>query len=211
MIEQFARVLAKALFNKKAGNYSEAVNELESSFNKLIAFDYNTLAPMSDSEIISLLTLSKESAAAKCIIAAKLFKERTAILEITSGDKAETEKGYRRSFNLFVEAMLNDDDTYYNEFEGYYSDIDAVIDKLDTFSFPFELKYKLFRFYEMTGDYAGAEDELFRLKKMDFDRIKEEGIRFYNDLKELSDTELSEGNFSIVEVMEGLEDFLEEQ
>lgn len=207
MIEQLARVLAKVLFNKKQGNTREAADEVESAFKNIIGFDYITISAMSVEDLISLLTFSKESASAKCIIAGKLFKERTEIKEITNIDESEITAGYQKSLNLFIEGMLKDEDPSSNEFSGYYSDIDVVINKLKNKEIPAGLRFRLFKYYGLTGKYAKAEDELFRLKDLNYDNIQQAGTQFYNGLEKLSEAKLREGNFSKEEVLQGMIEF----
>lgn len=206
MIEQLARVLAKVFFNKQQGSYQEAVGNIENAFNTLIGFDYNMISKMSVEDITSLLTMSKESASVKCIIAGKLFKERTDVKEFSNSDQAEVIEGYQKSLNLFIEGLINDEDPAANEFSGYYSDIEVVIKKSGS-NIPIDLRYRLFRYYELTGNYAKAEDELFRLKDSGYNNIIAEGMRFYNELEKLSDAKLSAGNFSKEEVLQGMIEF----
>lgn len=206
MIEQLARVLAKVFFNKQQGNYKEAVENIENAFNTLIGFNYKMISVMSIEDIISLLSMSKESASVKCIITAKLFKERTEIKELSNNNQEEIAEGYQKSLILFIEGLINDEDPSANEFSGYYSDIEIVIKKIGN-NLPIDLRFKLFKYYELTGNYAKAEDELFRLKDLQYENIEQEGIRFYNELEKLSDAKLKEGNFSKEEVFQGMMEF----
>ena len=81
MIEQLVRVLAKILLNKETGNYQEAKNNIETAFKNILGLDYNLVKVLSAQDIISLLKISKDDAmlSIKCIIMAKLLKERADI------------------------------------------------------------------------------------------------------------------------------------
>ena len=109
MIEQLVKVLAKILFNKETGDFRAANSEIESAFKNITGLDYFMLNKLSDKDIISLLNISKDNAAAtiKCLIIAKLLKEKAElpinekIFEENSGEE------YLKALSLMLEGIIN--------------------------------------------------------------------------------------------------------
>ena len=73
MIAQLVKVLAKILFNKETGDFRAADKEIESAFLNITGLDYFLLKTLSDTDIISLLNVSKENSTApiKCLMIGK--------------------------------------------------------------------------------------------------------------------------------------------
>ncbi len=86
MIEQLVKVLAKILFNKKEGSYQEAINNVDTAFKNILGLDFNLLNALSAKDIISLLEIAKDNSSIniKCIVIAKLLKERADIKNISN-------------------------------------------------------------------------------------------------------------------------------
>ena len=66
------------------------------------------------------------------------------------------------------------------------------------------VKFKLFRYYDWSGEYATAENLLFQLVEVDYPEIRPIGILFYRRLQKKSDADLILGGLPRPEVEEGL-------
>ena len=91
MIEQLIKVLAKILFNKKEGSFQEAINNIDTAFKNILGLDFNLLNALSAKDIISLLEMAKDNASIniKCIVLAKLLKERTDIENLSNKEEVK--------------------------------------------------------------------------------------------------------------------------
>jgi hypothetical protein len=208
MIEQLAKVLAKILFNKENGDYNSALNKINAAFNSIVGIDHNMLTQLSADDIISLLKISKDNTTAgiKCIAIAKLFKEKADIEKLNGNEKPELVYNYQKALRLYIEGILNIKNTDI-DIGNFYPDVKEIVDVLDGDITP-EIRIGLFKFYVLLGDYDKAENELFRLKNLDYPNIEEEGIKFFRKLEELSENDLIKGNFSRAEVTQGFSDFI---
>jgi len=206
MIDQLAKVLAKVIFNKENNNYDAAFNEVENGLNNIVGLDYNLISALSDKDILSLLSLNKESAGIKCIIIAKLLKEGTELKALGKSQSADLTYDYLKSLNLYLEGIpKNKDDK--EILAAYDPDVDELINKIEQHNFSPEIRYKVFKYYELQNKFGQASNELFKLKSLGYDNINIEGIRFYERLKELKDDELKKGNITREEVQKGLNEF----
>jgi len=206
MIEQMVKVLAKILFNKEAGNYNAAVNNIDAAFNSITGLDYNMINDLSANDIISILKMSKDDAAVsiKCIVIAKLLKEKIDIAKLNSDENSRLVYNYQKAISLYLEGILNKKNVEIDLSE-YYLDVKEIV-KIIEDEIPQNTRYRLFKFYELIGEYDKAENELFRLKNLNYPHIEEEGIIFFRNLEKLSEIDLMKGNLSKEEVARGLAD-----
>jgi hypothetical protein len=207
MIEQLVKVLAKILFNKESRNYNTAVNEIDAAFKSITGLDYNMINDLSASDIISVLKMSKDDAAVsiKCIVIAKLLKEKTDIAKLNSDENSRLIYNYQKAINLSLEGILNNKNVEI-DLSNYYADVKDIAKIIEDEMLQ-NSRYGLFKFYELIGEYDKAENELFRLKNLNYPKIEEEGIIFFRNLEKLSEIDLIKGNLSKEEVARGLADF----
>ncbi|HSR16502.1 MAG TPA: DUF6483 family protein [Ignavibacteriaceae bacterium] len=204
MIEQIVRVLAKILFNVEMGNYRGAFDEIDSAFKGLTGLDYHFLNSLSDKDIIALLKISEDNeiTGAKCFVIGKLLKE-AAGLKAMEENNYRINSEYQKALSLYLEGILSNKNSV-EIFSGYFKDIDIIVEKIKDDKITPDIRFKLFKFYELTGKYDKAENELFNLKKLNYLDIQKEGINFYGKLEMMSDYELKKGNFSREEVKQRL-------
>jgi len=173
MIEQLVKVLAKILFNKEGGNYKEALNNIDVAFNNITGLNYNLLNKLSAKDIISLLKISKDDSTAdiKCIVIAKLLNERAEIEKLINKNNSNRFYDYQKIINLYLEGILNNKNNEI-ELKNYYSDVKEII-KITEDEIPPDIRFKLFKFYELSDEYDNAENELFKLRDLDYPGIKQ--------------------------------------
>jgi len=200
-------VLAKILFNKEARNYEEAINNIDTAFSNILGLDMNLLTKLSAEDIISLIRIAKDDSTAsmKYIVIAKLLKEKAEIEKLSGREISVLFYDYQKVLRLYLEGILNNKNTNL-ELRDYYADVNEII-KIIKDEIPQDTRFKLFRFYELSGEYDKAENELFRLRNLDYNNIEEEGKSFFRRLEKLSNTDLMKGNFSREEAAQGLAEF----
>jgi hypothetical protein len=151
IIEQLVKVLAKILFNKEAGNYNAAVSDIDAAFNSITGLDYSMINDLSANDIISILRMSKDDAVSiKCIVIAKLLKEKTDIAKLNSDENSRLVYNYQKSISLYLEGILNNKNVEIDLSE-YYSDVKEIV-KIIEDEIPPETRYGLFKFYELIGE-----------------------------------------------------------
>jgi hypothetical protein len=207
MIEQLVQVLAKILFNKEAKNYQEANNDIDAALNNILGLDYNLVYALSARDIISLLEISKDNTMLniKCIAIAKLLKERAEIKNLNDKEDLSSIYDYQKALILFLEGILNNKNTD-TDLSSYYSDIKEIVKNIND-EISEDIRFKLFKFYELIGEFDKAEAELFMLRDLDYFNIQDEGIQFYRKLERLNDIDLIKGNLSKEKVTRGLKEF----
>ena len=207
MIEQLVKVLAKILSNKDAGNFNAALNNIDDALNTIVGLDHNIIAQLSANDIIALLEMSKDDTTdgIKCVVIAKLLKEKADLSKQNSNDKSTLVYNYQKAITLYLHGILNNKNGVI-DLRNYHPDVKEIVKNIIN-EIPDETRFRLFKFYEQIGEFDNAEDELFKLKDIHYPKIEEEGILFFRNLEKLSDIELLKGNLSKEEIMQGLADF----
>jgi len=207
MIEQLVQVLAKLLFNKEAKNYDEALKEIENASKSIVGLDFKLLEELSAYDIKSLLALTKNDSTVnvKLIIIAKLIKEKTEILKLTSPDNPNFISNYQKAISLYLDGILNNKNIEI-DLSRFYQDVKELENILEG-EINSDTRIKFFKFYEHLGEYTKAENELFKLREMNYPDIEKVGARFFKKLEKLSEDDLQKGNFSKEDVAQGIKDF----
>lgn len=207
MIDQLIKVLAKIFFNKEIGDYPAALKEIDSALTGITGLDYNFLSSLTDQDIISLIKISEdnEMTGMKCFVMGKLLKERAGAREMGNNINTEIHNEYEKALSLYLEGILSNKNIV-NLFSDYFTDIETIVDKINNEDLRPEIRFKLFKFYELAGKYDKTENELFLLKKIRYIDIENEALNFYKRLETLTEEELRKGNFSKEEVKQGLDE-----
>jgi hypothetical protein len=202
LIEQFSLVMARILFRKKSHQYDEALFEIGNCCGQLLGLDVRQVHSLSDGELIEWLKIGGNFDAEKCLILAELLKEEAEIQDLVGRiDKQQLHMKYSKSFSLYLEALNHDKDLGTGQ---VMRDIRTVAEKLDVSNLSLHLKFKMFRFFEVTGDFGRAEDLLYELLEANYPDGPKEGLAFYKRILKKSDDELNAGNLPRSEVEEGL-------
>lgn len=195
MISSLARVLAKVMLHKKAKQYDQAMEELQQAGKQLLGMNLLLLSSLSDEELIALLKLGERFDVEKCLAAAELLREQSEIQGLT-GNENESARSAMKSLSLFTELVQYEKEALPQE---YFEKIESLIQALSVFELPQSIQQKLFRYYELTGSYAKAEDVLFELVEQNASFLQD-GIKFYDRLMKKTDDELAKGNLPRGEV-----------
>ena len=204
MIEQLRVVLARILFNKELKNYDQAQLELDTAFNGLLKFDPDVIISMSGKELMELVRSAEGIPAEKYIVMAELIRENAELLELRRTFEFTVTDLYMKSFSFYMEFIdaAGEIDT-----SQYIQTLLKIEKKLAQVEWPDSFKMRLFRFYELIGNYAKAEDMLFDILKTSPDEAEQPGRDFYDRLLRKSVQELEAGNLPHDEVLEGMQSF----
>jgi len=202
MIQQFARFLAAVLFKIDSGSAEAAQSDIQSACKDYLGLPFNFLLGIPDKELLKIFTLGGQLDVDRCYIAAQLlFCEAKARKADRSGDSYGC---YCRSLTLLLSCVRQLDDIVKSK---AVSTVREILQELRDKDFPTEIFEKFLLFYEYTGEYARAEDCLFRLTESGVESALRTGESFYERLMEKTDQELEDGNLPRAELREGLSEF----
>lgn len=201
LIEQFGLFLRKILFHVENKEYDQALNDIDKTYKELLGVDSTLLNNMSGEQIGSYLQVAGSTQYEKSIVIAELLKIEAEIEEGQYGLNNYALDKYLSAFYLLTEAFDKREEL---RMERFLKDTDQIISKAEDYFDSGELKYRLFRFYELRGSYAKAEDTLFELVEENYPDILSKGQAFYQRLLKKSDDELQKGNLPRDEVQESL-------
>lgn len=201
MIHVLAQALARVLAHRETKHYDDAYDVIRQTSRQFLGMDSALLNSLSHAEFIRLLDLGDRFDVEKCVVAAELLR-MTGELEELEGKHEESYEASVKSLNLFLELLFRETGAMPQEF---FDKVDLLVGSLSAYDLPLGLRQKLFRYYDLAGRYALAEDVLFDI--MDADPgIVGEGVRFYQRLRGKSDEDLNRGNLPRQEVEAGLQE-----
>jgi len=200
MIEQFTMVLEKILFKKEHHMYQEARIDIDQAFTELLGLDHEAVRVLSLEGLFTLLKLNGRLDTERCKIAAELLKEDAEVLELDQDEGAGYDS-YQKALCLYIELFKQQDDRYGDEAD---QNIRFIINKLERYEMPDAVKKRVVEYYELSGEYARAEDMLFRLLESNAPDSFDYGKRFYERLLLRSDDDLERGHLPRDEIQDGL-------
>jgi len=156
MIDQLVKVLLKILINKKNKNYQEAIHTIDTAFDSILGLDFNIINLLTAQDLISLLNFSsdEEEKNIKCIVIAKLLKERVEIERVTDTSNSKYVRDYQKALYLYLEGILNNDNLDIDT-SNYFADVTEIIEKLGD-KVTKELKLGIKNFYELNSQFDKA-------------------------------------------------------
>jgi len=206
MIQQLSRVLIHVLHLREVKDYDGALTYIDDVFKQALGFSSDLINSVPDETLLAMLTSFDVLDIEKCFLVANLLKAEGDIY-VDQGDFDTSYYRYLRSLYLFFAILFSDSSI--ND-PDIFVEIEGLLDKLEDYDLPVEIKSQLFQYYERTGRYSRAEDVLFELLEVGDEEnepesnLVEQGIAFYERLLRKKDTELVAGNFSWEEAREGL-------
>ena len=204
LAERFGRTLAIILGLRKYNKHEEALLYIDDMLLQTTGLTTGFINSASEEMLLNMISPLGVLNVEKCLWIAMLLKEEADIYE-ELGKADESYYRYLKALHFFLEAALRDHDVKDIDLA---TPIENTVHKLEEYELPFKTKSRLFRYYEMIGSYARAEDVLFEMvvaeEPADNDEAIEQGIAFYQRLLKKSDADLRAGNMSREEVEEGL-------
>jgi hypothetical protein len=111
LIEQFIKVLAKVLFDKRTGNYNSALDSIDRAMDVIVGLDNYFVKKFTAEDIKALLSKSNSDSGLylKYIFAARLIKERTDVLILQNGAEYSGIQDYQKALSLYLDGIINID------------------------------------------------------------------------------------------------------
>ncbi|MCL4506999.1 MAG: DUF6483 family protein [Chloroflexi bacterium] len=201
-IEMLSGLVARLIKLREDGDEQGAADEIEDSYRELFGLEPRLISLLPTEFLFDKLRSGEYLELSKGFSLAILLRE-DAINYGNKGDMIEHYQRMLRSLKVFL-AIARENPLTPEQYALY--DIEAVLDQMDDYELPQDLKFDLFHHYEDIGQYARAEDLLHEVIE-DSDQNKEvinEGIQFYEWLLGRSAEELEAGNLPRSEVEESL-------
>lgn len=203
MIEQLSIAIANIAGLKLNKRYEEGLQRANEAFKDIFGLSSDTIDSLDYKSLMYLIGFNDVSGRSKCLIVAQLLKEKADVYEALR-KYDESYNCQLKSMNILIEVFFADKDLMSQE---DIHKIDEIYNKINNYEIPRDSLFLLFKFFEVTGRYAKAEDTFFEIlgDHSDDKKVVDEGIAFYHRLKEKDDAELIKGNLPLNEVMEGLD------
>ena len=179
------------------GDIEKCKKLINKQFRALIGLDVETIDTLSFNTIKDILSKDNQYNAEKYIALGELLK-----LEGLISEKEKNIENKLFYYEKIVEAFFEgyEEDETINK--KYLNESKEQIEELMQYEISINIEKKIFRLYELLGSFDKAEDLLFQMiNETNKDKeIIEQGKAFYNRLKELPQSVLEQGNFSLEEV-----------
>jgi len=199
MVEEMTQMISKVFELKKERKYTEALWEIDELLSKEYPLNSRLLNSLPPEEITDMFRFGGTVESDKLQGAAYLLNEEGKIY-MDSGQTDEGLTRFMKSLHLYLVADIHGAN---KELIKLTEQVDNLLNQLKDYRLPPKTETLLFRYQEGNGQYAEAENALFRLLEQDgIDPT--EGISFYNRLQAQDDERLEQGRLPRVEVMEGL-------
>jgi len=205
LIEQLGVALERILALKHDGQTHQALKEIEQACEKYLGLDPRVISAASGEALLSLMSMGGSFDPRRAELLGELLREEGELYEM-EGMTERSYWGYTRSLCLFLESLNLDPSL---RTEENIEDTRFLLKRLARYELSPELKQRLFKYYEWTGEFGKAEDILFDLVARDPARWVSQGMEFYQRLRLLSDDELAAGGLARDELIDGMKELSE--
>lgn len=204
MIRQATGVLARVIGLKTAGQYQEALRDIDQALELILGMDAGIIRLLDDENLYKILTSNEGMDLEKLGLLADLFKEEGDIQKLR-GQNTESTNCYIRSLNYFLMISINSETSLPIEIS---QKIEELLQKLEPGDLNGMTQLNLFCHYENLGEYANAEEMLRRLAARNDSEVNvlDERRSFYKRLLEKNPQELSAGGMSQAQILNKLEE-----
>lgn len=201
MINMMVAMLLRLVGFKNEKEYPKAILDIQTTGKTIFGMDWDLVKGFSVPQLMQLFGSDLSVAVPKVYVLAVLLKEEAGIRALMSPD-SEPQDLFEKSLHLLLETYLQ-----FNEpvEERHREFIDDVLDRIRRRPLPVDLLEQIFRYEELVGRFANAEDALFRIVEVRPEFV-DEGVRFYERLLKRPQEELAAGGLPRMEVLEGLSD-----
>jgi len=200
MIQQLSIVLAKILFNKDIKNYELALEEIDDAFKSLLGWNTDFTTSLTTLELFDKLKLIDGRYWEKCLVAAELINQEAQVYELKRGYSPLITDLYKKAFLFYLQVIENAEN--FNA-DNCYKNLEYIANVLIKDEITADFKYHLCKYFELSGQYARAEDVYYELLEAKDTDAKEKIKDFYSRLLTKSDAELESGNLPRNEIGEG--------
>ncbi len=209
-LEVLSALLAQILSLRRNGDNKAAQALIDDACGELFGLEPGLMALMPEEFLIDKVRSGNRIDGHRALALAALLRERAGTCQQdtpTLPEDSAQQALLRRSLAVFLACA--EDGTLPPDHEQLY-DIHQALNKVDHEALGPELKYRLFHYFEDTGQYAEAENVLFDLIESSAapQALIAEGVAFYEWLLKQDDDDLATGNLPRDEVSESLERLL---
>jgi hypothetical protein len=204
LIEQIARVFAR-LLQRVSGDPQQALgDELDRALQDLSGLSLDLVATLSLDGLLEMLRADGEPDVPRTLAVAELLYLHALVRE-RQGDESGAFGVRVRALTLYLETLIA---FRHERLAAAAGRADELMEALRQHDLPDATSRRLFRYLEVTGRLAEAEDVLFEMieRGSGGDRLVAEGIAFYERLLECDDAFLDSGNLPRDEIIEGLDE-----
>lgn len=200
IIQQFTNAVARIMGLKAENKIEESQVVLTDTLKDFTGLNTEILEAL-PYEIL-LQRVSGQTNSEKSLILAELLYQQADIYEI-KGELSRAKNLYLKNANIMINVLLKGDNSV---LEQNQEKVNELIEKIGRLNVSRESLLLLFHYYELTKDYAKAEDVLFELiDKSEANKdLVAKGIAFYERLLNKDQADLQKGNLPMDEVLEGL-------
>jgi len=206
MIEEFFQALSRIKSLKGAQQWREANAGIDEEFQRLMGMDAQAVAQLSETELLAHIVRGEPTLAVreKTLILATLLKEAGDVLT-EQGREDEGRTSYLKGLHLLLDTLGRGE---VFESPQFVPKVQEFVMALGESVLPLETQARLMQHYELTGEFARAEDALFTMLDAEPENapLLELGISFYRRLESQGDARLADGNLPRAEVEAGLVD-----
>ena len=200
IIQQFTNAIARIMGLKAENKIEESQVVLTDTLKDFTGLNTEILEAL-PYEIL-LQRVSRQTNSEKSLILAELLYQQADIYEL-KGELSRARNLYLKNANIMINVLLKGDNSV---LEQNQDKVNELIEKIGRLNVSRESLLLLFHYYELTKDYAKAEDVLFELiDKSEANKdLVAKGIAFYERLLNKDQADLQKGNLPMDEVLEGL-------
>jgi hypothetical protein len=204
MIEEFTQTLARLKSLKKDLRWDDAERLLEKEFQEFIGTLGPGVTEMSETELLARLVKGAPTQAVRerTLMLATLLREAGDVA-VAQGAAEQGRRYYLKGLELVLDVGRGDEAF---EWPAFVPAVDLLVMSLGDEGIPIPTRARLMQHFELSGDYAKAEDALFAMLEQDplNPSLLDFGAAFYRRLLDRDDAALANGNLPREEVEAGL-------
>jgi hypothetical protein len=152
IVTQAANAIARILGLKQAGQYQEALLQIDNAFEEFLGLSAELAAQLSADELLMTCRFGSALDRDKALLLARLLREEGDIYA-SKNRSIESHERYGKSLTIALEALLEGDVTHCQEHLDLVESLTAGL-KQDEIGA--DLKYDLVRYYDKLGDRVKA-------------------------------------------------------
>ncbi|MEK3733469.1 MULTISPECIES: DUF6483 family protein [unclassified Paenibacillus] len=199
LVEDMTKLIAHVFRLKQERKHTEALQKVEDLLRRQFRLNSKLLGSLSASDIEKLFHNQGFLDADSLQSAARMLEEEADIL-MDMGREEEAVLHLTKVLELYLTAILHGAD---RKLLGLPQRIADVRDKLRAYAMPVSVERLYFTYTEQEGDFAEAENTLYRLLDQN-GMAPDEARQFYQRLLQLEPEELERGGLPLDEVYEGM-------
>jgi len=198
-IEELIEALSRIRALKESRRWEEAGLSLDEQFQRLIGCDARRAVRLTDTELLAKLIQGSSTHAVpeKTLGLAALFKEAGDMA--AAQDRDESHAFWLKGLHLLLDIEEREESL---DRPGFVPSVEAFATAFGGAELPLPTSARLMRHYELTGEFAKAEDALYGLLEAEPNNsaFVQFGIAFYERLQTRGDESLAAGNLPRPEV-----------